>query len=279
MTTMTVPASFINGTKVPQTLPELLKLYKEKLTDSQLDLTGEVDYRTRPGLELRKNGAIQALPGLRAEVARLVEQNSAAVFLSGTQKGIEAFIGVAQDLTEGNIVIVDAQEMYRKMAQTTEKGLRRDRRFSMDTRMFFIQSILNVLDELSVDDPIPGIDTASYLNQEYPDTDALTRMVKTAMNSVKTSGGVSAGDGLNSIYIQKRATDEAIKEEVATDFLPVIILNATPEETDGAVRNLVYYGRNIAFEAKDEDVSEAVVTNVFKKLKVQYKSRAARPNK
>lgn len=271
----TVPQSYVTGTKVPQTLPELLALYKAKEEDANLDLSGADDPRTRPGLEIRKNGATQALPGLKAELLRLVEQNAGAVFLSGTKEGVESFIGAMQDVTEGAVVMVDAGDMYNFLATGTERGLRRDRRFSMDCLNAWVDSVIKLLDILQVDG-IPAPNLTGYLNQVFPDTASMVAVVRRALNELKAPNGVSVGDGLNAIYLQVKAAEEAIKEGVATPFLPVIVLNATPEETDGHLFKALFFGRNVAFEAKDT-VTEGNIQTVIKKLK--QARRGERQNK
>lgn len=262
---ITVPQSFVAGTQVPQTFPELLALYKAKQEDANLDLSGDHDPFTRPGKEIRKNGAIQALPGLKAELLRLVEQNAGAIFLSGTKEGIESFVGAAQDLTDGAIVIVDAGDMYNYLATGTERGLRHDRRFSMDSLNAWVDTVMKLLDILQVDG-IPAPNLTPNLNKVFADTAAVAAMVREALGSVKAPNGVGVGDGLNAIYLQVKAAEEAIKESVATPFLPVIVLNATKEEADGDLFRTLFFGRNVAFEAKDV-VTEGNVETVFKKLK------------
>lgn len=261
----TVPQSYVTGTQVPQNLPELLALYKAKEEDANLDLSGADDPRTRPGLEIRKNGATQALPGLKAELLRLIEQNAGAVFLSGTKEGIESFIGAAQDLTDGAIVLADAGDMYNFLATGTERGLRRDRRFSMDCLNAWVDSVIKLLDILQVDG-IPAPNLTGYLNQVFPDTASMVEMVRKALNGMKSPSGAPVGDGLNAIYLQVKAAEEAIKEGVATPFLPVLVVNATAEETDGHLFKTLFFGRNVAYEAKDA-VTEDNVKTVFKKLK------------
>lgn len=272
---ITVPQSFVAGTKVPQTFPELLALYKSKEEDANIDLSGDNDPYTRPGKEIRKNGATQALPGLKAELLRMVEQNAGAIFLSGTKEGVESFIGAAQDMTDGAIVLVDAGDMYNFLATGTERGLRHDRRFSMDCLNAWVDSVMKLLDILQVDG-IPAPNLTGNLNKVFPDTASMTKMVREALCSVKAPNGIPVGDGLNAIYLQVKAAEEAIKESVATPFLPVIVVNATAEETDGPLFKTLFFGRNVTFEAK-EAVTEGNVATVFKKLK--QVRRGSRPDK
>ena len=276
-TNFQVPQSFVTGTQVPQSFPELLALYKSKEEDANIDLNVCDDPRTRPGLEIRKNGAIQALPGLKAELMRMVEQNAGAIFLSGTDEAVTSFIDEARDLTDGAIVLVNANDMYHYLGTGTERGLRRDRRFSMDCLNAWVDSVMKLLDILQVDG-IPAPNLTSHLNQVFPDTASMEKLVRDALGSVKSLNGVTVGDGLNAIYLQQKAAEEAIKEAVATPFLPVIVLGATPGETEGDLFRTLFFGRNVAFEAK-ETCTEAQVAAVFKKLKQMHpKSRGSRPN-
>lgn len=275
---MTLPQALINGTKVPQTFPELLAVYKAKLADSKLDLTGEVNPMTRPGLEIRKNGAIGALPGLRQELGRIVESSSAAIFLTGEPEAVKVFVEEATEATAGNLVIVSAKDVYTRLAQAVEVGLRRDRRFNMDCLNFFVNGMMKLLDDLEVNDPIQAPNLVPLINRVFETTEPLAEALKLALNATKTSGGIPTGDGLNALFLQWKATEEAIEGEVATNFLPVIVLDATPAEVEGALRNVMYFGRNVDFEAKGE-VTETTVADVFKKLKVQYKSRGVRRTK
>jgi hypothetical protein len=259
---------FPTNSKTPQTFPELLAVYQAKEIDANIDLTGENDYRTRPGLEIRKNGATQALPGLRAELLRMLEQNAGAIFLSGTAQGVESFIGEAQDLTEGAIVILSAKEMYQMLAGGVEKGLRSDRRFSMDTINSFVDSIMKLLNILEVEG-VPAPNLTGNLNHIFPDTESVAQLVRGALNSTKGPNGIGVGDGLTAIYLQQRAAEEAIKEGIATPFLPVIIIDATPEEIAGGLKNTLFFGRNVAFDSTD-DVSTGTVTKVLKQLQAQH---------
>jgi hypothetical protein len=262
-----------------KTLTELLADYKEKLEESKIDLNLITDYRQRPGAELRKNGATNALVNIRAEIVRAVEQNSAAVFLTGLEKGIETFIGHAHDLCDGNIVILSAQELYEKLAAETVRGIRRDRRFSIDCFSAFVVGLRTLLDELSINETIPAPNMVPYLNNVFEDDHVLTIALKTALNATKTDGGVPTGDALNLVYLQTRAAEDAIKEDVSTNFLPVIVLGATPEEIAGHLGTLLYFGRTVAFDVKDEETTEATVKAVFQKLKVAYSRRGVRQTK
>jgi hypothetical protein len=268
MSTTFATQTFTVPTQVPQSLPELMRLYKEKERDAALDLTGELDYRTRPGLEIRKNGATQALPGLRAELFRMVEQNAGAIFLSGTPQGVESFVGEAQDLTEGAIVILSAKEMYTDLAKGVERGIRTDRRFSMDTLNSFVDSVMKLLDFVGVE-TIPNPNLTSNLNKVFPDTESLVQLMRESLNSMKAPNDVAVGDGLNAIFLQQRAAEEAIKEEISTPYLPVIVLDCTPQEAGGSLRNSLFFGRNVDFEAK-EVVGQGQVVKVFKELKQQH---------
>ncbi len=270
---ITVPQSFVAGTRVPQTFPELLQLYKAKEADAVVDLNGNTDPFTRPGLEIRKNGAIQALPGLRAELIRLVEQNSGAIFLTGSKEGVESFIGVAQDLTDGAIVVVSAKDLYVELGKYIDRGIRVDRRFSMDTMNSYVDGVMRILDKLSVDG-IPAPNLVSNLNKVFPDLDSVVALARESLQGMKAPNGVTVGDGLNAIYLQLRAAEEAIKEGVATPFLPVIVLDATPEETKGSLFETLFFGRNVAFEVKGE-VDQNSVVKTFTNLK---KRRGPRQN-
>lgn len=274
---ITVPQSFVAGTKVPQNFPELLALYKAKEADANVDLNGVTDIMTRPGMEIRKNGAVQALPGLRAELVRLVEQNSGAIFLSGSKEGIETFTGIAQDQTDGNIVVVSAKEMYVELAKYIDRGIRRDRRFSMDTINSYVDGIMRILDRVQVDG-IPSPNLVQNLNKVFETVDDLTVLARESLQGMKAPNGVTIGDGLNAIYIQLRAAEEAIKEGVATPFLPVIVTDATPEETKGSLFETLFFGRNVTFEATKNETDTNSVVHMFQNLKKQ-RTRGTRANK
>jgi len=265
------PQNFQNPTNVPQSLPELIELYKATEVNANLDLSAEKDYRTLPGLELRKNGAIQALPGIRNEIVRLVEQNSGAIFLSGTAAAVESFIGEVQDLTEGAVVALSAREIYEFVAKEVDKGFRRDRKFSMDCINSYTAGIIKMLDLLSVDG-IPQPNLTGNLNKVFPDLASVSDMVETSLNSMTAPNGVKVGDGLNAIYLQLRAAEEGVRESIATPFLPVIILNATPEETEGTLFKTLFFGRNVAFEASEEGKNHGknAAIGVLKGLKAQH---------
>lgn len=260
------PQTFQNATKVPQNLPELMVVYHEKEADANRDLTGETDPRTRPGLETRKNGAIQALPGLRSELVRLVEQNAGAIFLSGSKEGMESFIATAQELLEGAVVFVSAKEIYTELAKLTERGLRTDRRFSMDTLNSFVDGTMRILDRLDVEG-IPAPNLVPQLNKVFPDTESVAVMLREVFQAMKDQNQNSVGDGLNAIFLQLRAAEEAIKESIATPFLPVIVLDATPEEVKGSLGQTLFFGRNVFFEATKPEVDTNDITNLFKELK------------
>lgn len=262
------PQTFQRATTVPQTFSELLKLYQDKQADAAIDLSVETDVRTRPGMEMRKNGAIQALPGLKMELFRMLEQHAGAVFLTGTKAGIESFVGLAMDQTEGNVVVVSAQEMYDGLGKMTNRGIRHDRRFSMDTMNAFVDGIMKLLNELNVDG-IPAPNLTSYLNQVFETEADVANLVKKALQGLPAQSGIAVGDGLNAIYLQQRAAEEAIKEGVATDFLPVIVTDATPEEATGGLGKTIFFGRNVVFECKKDETPANAVTLVFKSLMEQ----------
>jgi hypothetical protein len=276
--TVTNPKSltelFPTNSDTPQDFPTLLALYKAREEDSKLDLSGETDARIVPGLTIRKNGAIQALPGLYAELVRMVEQSAGAIFLSGDKQSVDEFVGLAQDLTEGAIVLVSAKEMYTNLAVGTERGLRSDRRFSMDTLNAFVDSIMKLLDVLTVDG-IPAPNLTGNLNKVFPDVASLEQLMRDALASVKDQNGNSVGDGLNAIYLQQKAAEEAIRESVATPFLPVLVLDSTFEDVEGSLFKTLFFGRNLDFEAT-AGITEGFVRNALKKLQAQHPKAKAK---
>ena len=264
-------ATNINGINIPASFPDLLALYLKTEEEVNIDLSGEKDPRVRPGQEIRKQGAAQILPGLRKALVDSIEQNSGAIFLSGSEAGVTAFIAEAQSQTDGALVIVDAQEMYKMVGDEIEKTLRHDRRFSMDSINGFVTGVMKLLDITNVDG-IPSPNVSTRLNRTLATPEDCAALVRSALSELPGHNGGTVGDGLNAIYLQVRAAEEVIKEKVATPFIPVILVNATPEETNGSVFRTLFFGRNTTFEAKGQDVLPAAVVQVFKQLRAARKS-------
>lgn len=245
----------------PQTIPEMLALYRRTVEDANINVSLLSDPYTRPGFENRRNGAIASLPNIRQELVRMVEQQSGAVFLLGPAKTVEEFVGIAEDETDGNVLVLSAGEMYQTMAQTVDQGIRTDRRFSMDCIAAFTAATVKLLNDIMVEG-IPAPDMSQYLNRPLANVEAVAGIVREALTSVK------AADGLNAIWLQKRTCDLAIERGIDANFIPVIVTGATDQEAEGELNAALFLGRNVSVTVH-EAVSKDLVIAVFNKLKAK----------
>ena len=208
----------------------------------------------------RLNGATAAQNGLKAQLAEdmkalegMVGQSAGAIFVTGP--AAEKFAAVAYK--EGPAVILHADGLYEAIAAEWFPTVRVDAQFELDSINGFVNGLGKVLATIGV---------LHIMQPEYG------KFLGRRINSLADAVGLTreiirsvVGDELNAIYLQNQVTAKVLGRGWPMNIVPVVILNATSEETI-ALTTKLFNARNITHEATTEDIDTKDVLSVFKSL-------------
>jgi hypothetical protein len=209
----------------------------------------------RVGRETAINGAKADIVRLTKEVKKLTNEVSGGIFVDGP--GTSAFAAIAED--EGHAVTVDAGKLYETLADAVETTLSQNS--SREWRLDIVRSLMAQLSGLSERLGISymaGLDTTKYNRTLLATRDDTLAMVRDVVRK-------AVGDDLNGLLLQTEVADAVIKSEYAQAVVPVIVINAHPDDVTG-LGNYAFNKRFITTTTKEEVAKSDVIT-AFKHLK------------
>jgi hypothetical protein len=254
---------------LPLSIPEAITAISDVQREADMDLVGHEESIGFVGLQMRRNAARSELPRLKRELSSIVGPNAGAIFVTGTAEAARAFADIAED--DVPAIVLDAREMYDVLAKAMSAGVRADALFSQETLVSFISGLRALMSDLGVQS-IAAPDFTPFMGRRVPALADLAIVAKEALASAKADGA------LNAMYLAHRASEEALKAEWQHPFLPVVVLNATPDEVEGALVTDLFDGRNVVVEAKESPEENDIVIAV-NKLKAKNKNRTRKNTK
>jgi hypothetical protein len=237
----------------PRTLSEAVKAIATAKTAASQEVSyNPIDHTaSEMAIQMAKNDLVF----LSKEVKHLTNKVSGGIFVDGPTA--KEFAAVAED--EGGAVTVDAGEVYEVLTDAVERTLTQNN--SREWRLDIIHALMGNLAGLGQRLGIAymaGLNTTKYtrsLLATRADTLAMVRDVVRA----------AVGDDLNGLKLQQDIADAVIKAECEQNVLPVVVLNAHPDDVTG-LGSYVFSGRYIKTTTKEELLKEDVIT-AFKHLK------------
>lgn len=195
--------------------------------------------RTRTGIETAVQQAKRDVVDLRTKYAAAILKNGVAIFLNGPKAKAVQFAQLINEL--GEAVVVDAEELYNRLARPIEALLGPSRNFSSECAAALVSTVGDMARELgtSLNRPLK-----SDRSEAVPSYGALLEHVRNLIRD-------DLGDSLAGLYLSKIVGREGLKIRYMGNVSPVIILNAIPGERGGISQA---FGKgNATIDLADED--------------------------
>lgn len=220
---------------------------------SLLDVPNEL----LPGRAALKNAAFHQFEAGLAALRSVIGQYTMGIFVSGP--GAKAFSEVAED--EGPALVLDVSEMYRKVAEAWYPTVRIDKVFALDCLIPFIGATNNLLGPLGVRQ-IASPDFGGFFGRPVTCLEDAVAVTRDILRK-------TVADDLNGLYLNNALAVRAVEAEWDLAVVPVVLLNATPDEEKVLLTDL-FYGHNIAYTAQNPNVEKNEVLITFKHARTKY---------
>lgn len=223
-------------------------IYAKKM--AALDIE-EVPAKTRPGMQIAKRQAQNELAGLREVFSEYLHKSALAVFVSG--KYANDFVSLANQ-EDPDILHVDLDDVYRRIADVVEPSMRQDREISPTQ----FSLMLGEYGAIGKSIGLTSMPALKY-RQDTPRTkEALVTFIKNVVRE-------SVGDELAIDTFRKNLLEKAESREYSRSVIPVLVTGATSVEEEQAVNKTCTKG-SFSFTIEEEPTKETV-DEAFDKIK------------
>lgn len=241
--------------KISTLVEQVLALKK----DSEVNLL-EVDQTLIAGRTALKNSATQQYLETFAVLKSIIGNHAGGIFVRGA--GATKFAELAA--VEAPALVLDASEVYRKVAEHWYPTVRVDKVFAIDCVMPLLGGLNQLLSPLGIRE-IARPDFGNHFGRPVNTLEDATEVTRSLLRG-------TVGDDLNGLYLNHRLTEEVVKAEWDLNVVPVVILNTSEAEVsarDGLAAGL-FYGRNIAVMV-DENVGKKEVGAALRRLRAMIR--------
>jgi len=245
--------------------PDISQLVQQAVDwkkESEADLLA-VDQTLVAGRTALRNAALQKYQETFMVLKAAIGSHAGGIFVAGP--GAEAFAKLAVE--EGPAIVLDAAEMYKKVAEAWYPTVRVDKVFALDCLMSFLNGLGSLLPPLGISRVSPP-DFGKHLGRKVED-------IQDAIDISRDVIRETVGDDLNGLYLNHRLTEEVVKADWDMTIVPVVVINAVLDEVkskDGLFNGL-FYGRNVGVAAKETTVEKEEVLAAFKTLRAKMSSK------
>lgn len=219
------------------TLEKLIEDYESTAKTAAINLD-EMPAATRGGWGSRVREAQDHVKEVRTEYKRALLKNGVAIFLEGDAVKIEAAATLAR---ENDGVVIDANALYERLAKPVEATLSEARQWGVSATHRLHLGIQEIMFET-------GLSEVSMPASELPYVatfqDVVAHVKKLIRNAV--------GDQFNRCYVEEDLVRQAIKIRYTGVTVPVLIVNAEPNETATIAASFLKGNTSMKIEAADE---------------------------
>lgn len=208
----------------------------------------EVEPVSLPGAQARKNMGAAEAERLARVIRGLVDQDGAAVILTGPPEHQEKFVALAED--EGDAIGVKADEFYEVIAAAIEPSLSPQRAFVMETGFALYAALMNLAQRLNIESFIMP-QHAPFLNQTFADHAAVVDLVRTLVRGAN-------GDEFNAIYMTQKVFEQVITTEYESNVVAVVVSGAPQAEVEGLAA-VLFGGHTLTHSVQDPPESNDIV--------------------
>lgn len=239
-------------------MSDLKSLIEEiKETQKAADFVLEnAERATRPGLTAAKNAATAKLPNLKNSYKESLIKSSFMIITTGN---------LAQEFAElakkSGAVVVDCNKAYKSTVDRCEASLGRDRLFGLTQHQIVMSELRMIASEKDVQVKLPQ----PNLNDTKCDSKSdVENMVK---NTIKSSNGLN----LVKMDVEDQAVNQALELGLDSKVIPVVVLNAAPEEQQDLL-NQLFRGKGLLLNTDEkEEVNQQLVVKTFEQIKKSLK--------
>lgn len=235
---------------------ETLKAYNDTKALADLNLEN-VPLNVRPGRESQKRNAIANLRETKFRYGTALMKAAFAVNIQGP--GTDEFVKLARE--EAEVLVADAADMYRRIADRLNPTMSDSRIFGVSQFSGLIQELRNIASELGVSS-MPSPQWSEPVN--VGDAQGLLNHVRTVVDS-------SAGPELLALYVKSQLTDAGIEEGSDKNTVPVLITGLTEAMAVDLLTKAFPEGRTLLVTTT-KDVNKEFVLDTFNKIKKQLKT-------
>lgn len=242
-----------------QSLSKLLSEIEAARTQANVDLN-QFDPKFQAAQAIAKADAGKRLVTLTEQFNEEIKDRAAFMLLNGQSEIQAEFVKVAQE--EGGVLTVSARQAYNMMADEVEQTIGAQRQFGGTQLGHLIRAIEAVGKAANSRFlKVPHLEDVVYVKDHDAVTDTCRDIVLKQL-----------GPELNRNFIQEETFRKALDTNYKEKVVPVVITDATPEETEFFMDNL-FYGVGIRVDLRDAKVDKDLVLEQFKTLKQTIKSR------
>ncbi len=236
--------------KPPKKVDQLLTDLREARAAADTVME-EVPTKLRPGRQMAKNQALEALPGLiKAVESGTVPTRLVGVFASGDPAVIAKVI---EFLSANGGIVLDAGTMYRQLGEYVEPAFGGAAQRSFNTVCF-----TRMISALREQAQLFGY--RMDRNPEYEET--VTTTLEEVSEHCRRLVRDAYGDAPNLAVLTRAIIDAVVKGNLSNKRIPVLIVNASEDEQDTLSQ---LFTRATAFEFSPEfEVTEESVVSTFK---------------
>jgi hypothetical protein len=219
----------------------------EKLAVTKLD---EVDYKYRGGMGVAIRNACEKLPKLLEEFKNsTIPHRLIAVFATGDETAISK---VAEILTSNGGMVLDANAMYKKIADAVEPSYYKGREFG--TTQF--GRLSDTLREIMAMVELNEMPSPTFSSQLCCDT-------KATVNHIRKLVRACAQDALSMAYLKKMLSEELISKALEAKVIPILVTDVSSPEEKALINILFSRSTSVEF-SKDFQVTKNSVVKLFK---------------
>jgi hypothetical protein len=238
-------------------MSETLKSLMGKITKTRKETNiklEEIPSATRGAWTVRVNNAKASLEGLETQYRQLVLETALAVPTTGPQGKVEAWGALVEKQGEG--FLVDAQALYKAIAEEIEPIFGATRQWGMDQTLRLRQAIPKVLDGMGISS-IMTPDTGRPAH--CPDVAATQKYIRDVIRA-------SNGDDLNVLYLKHVIGNKALEMKYAANTAPVFLTNVLPDDTQ-SLKGVFGDRPVVTLKLKEgDDVTEEFMLKTFESL-------------
>ena len=232
-------------------LKTLVKQVKELSRLATQGLEG-VDPRMRPGRENQKRQAQDELGPLKTSYKQALNKAAVTIFVNGP--GANQFAILAH---EAGAVVVDYADFYENLAKRCFAALGARQTFGLTQYTILISELRMLSDSQNWD--FKFVHPTPLVNE--PPCSTLEQTVGIVKELVESVNGTN----LVKRFLEDQALSGALKEELDSKVIPVVVLNSNKTEQESLIGTL-FRGKGLTVDTDDE-VTQQTITKTFEQIK------------
>lgn len=240
-------------------LEQIIKNLEDAERTAAIDPNEPQYTRSRSGIETAVKAAKARAAQLKSEYGKALQDNGVAIFLHGPADKVQMFTKLVSEMNEA--VVIDAGALYKRFFDIVEPSIGPTRLWTATQTAIMHRLLGEVSKEVKV-----------FLTRalRLPVNVAVPNKEDT-LNFIRDNVRKELGDDFNAQYLKQEVSREGLKIRYMGTVVPVIVINATPEETIG-LGQLFGKGKATIHVSDEDNVTEDFIKASFKNVQKQIKS-------